>query len=293
MMSSEPTVGYKRSAPDAPDTSDGSQPERGKEAEAAGPKLDQAARQRNKKLRRDGDARNPSREERKMTAIMRQIEEMEQKEKAVKAGPCFTQLEGSVGHGNEKVGEKRRFRDACDAGGEGTGQRLRGKGGGAGGEKIENKRNKEATHKQGSFQGNGKEEAVEKRKRPLSEEGSEAQEQQHEEGESGSRASGEAAKKKRAKCPHNRQKSQCWQCEGSSTCEHRRILRLCKQCNGLRRGEHLRAQPPKKRVQAMQRGEHLRAQPQKKPVQAMRRGEHLRAQPHKQRLQAMRRVEHL
>jgi hypothetical protein len=37
MMSSEPTVGYKRSAPDAPDTSDddGSQPERGKESEAA------------------------------------------------------------------------------------------------------------------------------------------------------------------------------------------------------------------------------------------------------------------
>ena len=112
MMSSEPIVGYKRSAPDAPDTSDdGSQPERGKEAEAAGPKLDQAERQRNKKLRRDGEARNLSREERKMTAIMRQIEEMQQTEKAVKAGPCSTQLEGRVGHGNEKVGEKHRFRD--------------------------------------------------------------------------------------------------------------------------------------------------------------------------------------
>ncbi len=80
-MSSEPIVHYKRRAPDAPDTSDDdvSQPERGKEAEAAGPKLDQAERQRNKKLRRDGEARNLSREERKMTAIMRQIEEMEQK----------------------------------------------------------------------------------------------------------------------------------------------------------------------------------------------------------------------
>jgi hypothetical protein len=102
MMSSEPIVGDKRSAPDAPDTSDddGSQPERGKEAEAAGPKLDQAERQRTKKLRRDGEARNVSREERKMTAIMRQIEEMEQKEKAFKAGPCSTQLEGSVGNGN-------------------------------------------------------------------------------------------------------------------------------------------------------------------------------------------------
>ena len=38
MMSSEPIVGYKRSAPDAPDTSDddGSQPERDKESETAG-----------------------------------------------------------------------------------------------------------------------------------------------------------------------------------------------------------------------------------------------------------------
>jgi hypothetical protein len=47
-----------------------------------------------------------------MTVIMRQIGEMEQEEKAVKAGPCSTQLEVSVGRGNEKVGEKRRFREA-------------------------------------------------------------------------------------------------------------------------------------------------------------------------------------
>ena len=108
-----------------------------------------------------------------MTATMRQIEEMEQTEKAVTAGPCSTQREGSVGHGNEKVGEKRRSRDACDAGREGTGQGLRGEGGGAGGETLESKRNKEAKHKQGSFEGNGQE-AVEKRKRPLSEEDNEA-----------------------------------------------------------------------------------------------------------------------
>jgi hypothetical protein len=127
-------------------------------------------------------------------AIMRQIEEMEQKEKAIKAGPCFIQLDG--GHGNEKVGEKRRFRDACDAGGQGTGQRLRGEGGVASGEKLQNKSNKEAKRKQGSFQRKDKEEAVEKRKRPLSEEDNDAQEQQQEEGESG----------KRTKCPHNRQK---------------------------------------------------------------------------------------
>jgi ABC-type branched-subunit amino acid transport system ATPase component len=39
---------------------------------------------------RDSEARNLSGEERKMTAIMRQIEEMEQPEKAVKDGPCLT-----------------------------------------------------------------------------------------------------------------------------------------------------------------------------------------------------------
>ena len=62
-MSSEPIVGYKRSAPDGPVTSDddGSQPERGREAEAAGPKLDQLERQRHKIQRRDGEARNLSR----------------------------------------------------------------------------------------------------------------------------------------------------------------------------------------------------------------------------------------
>ena len=52
----------------------------------------------------------------------------------------------------------------------------------AGGEKLENKRKKEVQHKQGSFQGKGKEEVAEKRKRPSSEEDNEAQEQQHEEG---------------------------------------------------------------------------------------------------------------
>jgi hypothetical protein len=46
---------------------------------------------RNKELRRDCEARNLSREERKMMVIMRQIEEMEHKEK-VKAG--------RVPHGN-------------------------------------------------------------------------------------------------------------------------------------------------------------------------------------------------
>ncbi len=121
-------MGHKRSTPDAPGSSDddGSQPERGKKADAAGRKLDQAKRQRYERLRRDGKARSLSQKERKMMAIMRQIEEMEQKEKAVKAGPCSTQLESRVGHGIKKVGERRRFRDACDAGGEGTVRVLRG-----------------------------------------------------------------------------------------------------------------------------------------------------------------------
>ena len=136
------------------------------------------------------------------------------------------------------MGEKRRFRNACDAGGsEEAGQGLRGEGGGAGGEKLEKKRKKEAKHKLGSFEGNGKEEAVKTRKRCLSEESNEAQ-KQHEDAVGGSRASGEAAKTTRAKCLHNRPKSQCWQCEGSSTCEHRRIFRMCEQCNGRGICEH-------------------------------------------------------
>ncbi len=106
---------------EAPITSDddGSQPEQGKEAEAAGPKLEQAESQRNKKLSRDGEARNLTQEERKMTASMRQIEEIEQNGKAVKAGPGSIQFEGR--HENEKVGEKGWFRDACDAGGKSAG----------------------------------------------------------------------------------------------------------------------------------------------------------------------------
>jgi hypothetical protein len=43
-----------------------------------------------------------------------QIEEMEHTEKSVKVSHRSTQREGRVGHGNEKVGEKRNFRDSCD-----------------------------------------------------------------------------------------------------------------------------------------------------------------------------------
>jgi hypothetical protein len=46
---------------------------------------------------------------------------------------------------------------------------------GWGDKKLENQRRKEAMHTQGVFEGKGKEEGVERSKRPLSEEGSEAQ----------------------------------------------------------------------------------------------------------------------
>ena len=59
-MSSEPAAGDKRSTLDAPDTDDDDGcAEQGEGAGAAGPKAEQA-RTRNKKLRRDGEARNLS-----------------------------------------------------------------------------------------------------------------------------------------------------------------------------------------------------------------------------------------
>jgi hypothetical protein len=54
------------------------------------------------------------------------------------------------------------FRDACDTWGGSTGADD---GGGAGGEKLENKKGKVAKHKQGGFEGKGKEEAVRKSSR--------------------------------------------------------------------------------------------------------------------------------
>jgi hypothetical protein len=103
-------------------------------------------------------------------AIIRQIEEMEYKEQAAKAGACSTGLGGRVGHGSGKVGEKRPFRDACDTGwGEAAEEGPHGEGAGAEGEKRQYKRQKETKHKQEGFQGKGKEEVVETRKGPWSE----------------------------------------------------------------------------------------------------------------------------
>jgi hypothetical protein len=137
---------------------------------------------RYKELRLDCEARNLSREERKMIFIMRQIEEMEQKETALKAAPRSTQLEGRsrVGHGNEKVGEKRRFRDACGNGGceAVSAQGPRGEGAGAGGEKLWNKRKKGTMHNLGGLECKGRGNSVEKRKCPVSEADSKARKQQ-------------------------------------------------------------------------------------------------------------------
>ncbi len=70
----------------------------------------------------------------------------------------------------DKVGDKRRFGDACDTGwGEAAEEGPHGEGGGEGGEKLKDKRQKETKHKREEFQDKGKGEAVEKRKRPLSE----------------------------------------------------------------------------------------------------------------------------
>jgi len=61
-------------------------------------------------------------------------------------------------------------RDACDTGwDEATEEGPRGEGDREGGEKLKDKRLKETKHKEGGFQGKGKGDTVEKRKRPLSE----------------------------------------------------------------------------------------------------------------------------
>ena len=81
-------MGHTRSAPDVPDTSDDDS------CQGSGKKLAELdqAEMRNKKLRRDGDARNLSREKRQMRVILLQIEEMEHTEAAGKAGPWSTHL---------------------------------------------------------------------------------------------------------------------------------------------------------------------------------------------------------
>ena len=123
-MSSEPAVGDKRRGPDATDISDGVGGQgRSKEAGAAGQKFE-LAEMRSKK-QKNGEARNLSREESKMMAFMRGQLEDTQDGQGFKADYLSTQLEGRGGHGKEKVGQKRIFRDACDTGEAGRQQRGR------------------------------------------------------------------------------------------------------------------------------------------------------------------------
>ncbi len=66
-------------------------------------------------------------------------------------------------------------------------------------------------------------EAVAKRKRATFEEEEEEEGQQQQEGQCGASANSDDVNKRHAECPHNRQRSQCRPCGGSSICEH--ILR--------------------------------------------------------------------
>ncbi len=133
-----------------------------------------------------------------------------------------------------------------------------------GGEKLKDKRLKETKHKLEGVQGKGTGEAVENRKRPLSEGADTGGKAQRWQGVGGGRR--RRCQKGARKVPAQPRK---------------------KYAQGMRWGEHLRAQPPKKQLQAMLRGEHLRAQPQKKQVQAMRRVKHLCGQPQKKQVQAI------
>jgi hypothetical protein len=170
-------------------------------------------------------------------AIIRRIEEIEYKEQAAKAGAWSSGLEGRVGHGSREVGEKRRFRDACETGwGEAAEEGPRGEGG----KKLKEKRQKETKHKQQGCQGKGKGQAVEKRRHPLPEGVGTAGKVQRGEGVGGAGAGGGAVKKRGAKCPHNRQRSRCKDCGGASICEHNRRRSGCKQCGGASICEHNR-----------------------------------------------------
>ena len=72
-----------------------------------------------------------------------------------------------------------------------------------------------------------KQQAVQKRKRPSAEGGGTA-EDQHGGGVGGVGGGGGDVKKGRAKCPHNRRRSECKQCDGASICEHNRQKSRCK-----------------------------------------------------------------
>jgi hypothetical protein len=203
-----------------------------------------------KKLRSDGEDCNLSRREEHKTvmAVVRRIEEMEYEEQAAKAGPWSSGLKGRVGHGSEKVGGKRRFRDACDTGWGEEGPR------GEGVEKLKDKKRKVTKHKQEGERGKGKEEAVEKRKRLVSDAGGTAKKKQRAESVGGAGAGGVSVIKRprpanNKQCEHNRRRNRCKECGGGDICEHNRQKSQCKECGGASICEHNR-----RRVACMQCG---------------------------------------
>jgi hypothetical protein len=288
----KPAVGHKRSAPDASDTSDD------------GKKLDQAE-MGNKKLTRVGEAQNASQKSRKMMDRNEKVGDGgSPRTSRAKACPQDTRVQVTkhailphapsppppvsscqlplpdldspptsrtwatgllAAIGKHEAAQRTRGASVREGGGAG---------GGAGGEKPESKTKGEDKHKHGVFLGKGKEQAVEKRKRSVSDAGSRATKQQRGEGEGGEGGCGGAVKKDSAKgqhnrrkaiecnslcicehncqrssckqcgsssiCEHNRRRSRCTLCGGSSICEHNRERRRCKLCGGLSICEHNR-----------------------------------------------------
>ena len=49
-------------------------------------------------------------------------------------------------------------------------------------------------------------------------------------GEAGAAGANTANKRPRSLCPHQRQRSDCKECGGSSICQHQRIRSQCKEC---------------------------------------------------------------
>ena len=86
----------------------------------------------------------------------------------------------------------------------------------------------------------GKEEAVGKRKRPLSEAAGSAGKVQCGKGMDREGEGGGVVMKGDEKCPHNRQRSLCKECDEVGIYEHNRIRRTCKKCCGVGICEHNR-----------------------------------------------------
>ena len=134
----------------------------------------------------------------------------------------------------------KRKRPLSEGAGEAAEERPHRAAGGVGGEKPKHKRQKVTKHKQQGFQGKGKGEVLEKRKRPSSEGAGTVGKTQGGQRVGGEGSGGGAVKKGPAKCPHNHRRSRCKQCGGAGNCEHNRRRMECKQCGGSSICEHNR-----------------------------------------------------